>query len=381
MIIRTFVLILLFPSLLFSQVNIDNEIQKLAKSYLKNKPGALIIGVRNAGVNKVYYFGEVKGGSKQLPDNNSLFELGELSEIFTTTLYSELVFDKVISSDDALQKFLPENIKAPEYTSVICEPVDKEVNFSKDAGIHVSPYVCRPDTSFYPQPLILCYLANHTSGLPNYPDNRKQADDPFLNYSDQELFGFLKDYRFINSSDFKFRHSTLGMGILGFAMELKTGKEFNRLLKEKISTPLGITSTLIYKPAEDQKLLQGHNSKGKSVPHMHYGVLGSAIGISSNITDMMKILEANMLTEKSHIADIFAFNQKSRIKSGGKEYALGWRIKNHNAKSMVFNSGKTNGFASWIGLFRDERKGVVILSSVSKDATKLGEGIIDLLIK
>jgi D-alanyl-D-alanine-carboxypeptidase/D-alanyl-D-alanine-endopeptidase len=377
---KLLLLLLLIPSLTFSQ-GIDNEVKKIAKDYLKKKPGALIIGIRRGGQNKIYYFGEVKRGTHQLPDNNSLFELGELTEVFTAAIYSELAFDHVVSADDPLQKYLPEGVQSPQYAKIICEPVDKDVSFDKDNGIHISPYACRPDTSYSPQPVMLCYLANHTSGLPELPDNiNVKSNDPLANYSAEDLYSFLKHYQFVNRLVFDYRHSTLGIGILGHVMELKTGKKYNELLKEKISGPLGLTSCYIYKPEEDDRLLNGYTSKGSAAVHQHFGVLSGGKGVSANITDLMKVLEANMPTEKSHLADLFAFNQKTRIKSGGKEFALGWQIKKHNDKPVIFQQGKTTGFASYMGFLREDRAGVVILSSIAKDTDKAGTEILNLLM-
>ncbi|MEP7263464.1 MAG: serine hydrolase [Bacteroidota bacterium] len=365
----------------------EQKIKKLASSWLGKKSGGLIIGVRKGGLNKVYYFGETKPGTKEKPDNNSLFELGELTEIFTTTLYSELVFDKLIGADDPLQNFLPEEIQSPYYLKIICEPVAKDTRFDKDgkdgnAGIHFSPYVCRPDPKSVPQPVLLCYLVNHTSGLPEFPDNmNKSSKDPLAEYTVEELYSFLKDYQIINKEEFTYRYSLVGMGLLGHVMEKKSGMDYNDLLNQKIKTPLGLTSTFIYKKDDDSKLLTGFDSRGKMMEHMHYGVLKGSKGMCSTITDMMKTLEANMFSERGHLSEIFSYNQKSRIKlSNNNELALGWNIKTaDDGNKLTWKQGTTNGFSSYIGFYKDQGEGVVILSSISKDSKKMGEEIIDLL--
>lgn len=379
----------LFNHLLHAQDATEQKIKDIAAEWLGKKPGGLIIGVRKGGINKVYYFGETKPGSTQKPDNNSLFELGELTEIFTTAIYSELVFDKLITADDPLQNFLPEEIQSPYYLKVICEPVDKESQFDKDgkdgnAGIRFSPYVCRPDPKAAPQPVLLCYLANHTSGLPDLPGNINKNDkDPLAEYSEKELYAFLKDYQIINKEEFAYRYSTLGMGLLGYVMEKKSGKDYNELLNQKINAPLGMTSTFIYKKEDDARLLTGFNSKGKMVEHLHYGVLKGSKGMCSTITDMMLVLEANMYGHRGHLPEIFSFNHKSRINlSKGNDLALGWNLTHISETNLrTWKQGTTNGFSSYIALCKDLGTGVVILSSVAKDSKKLGEEIIELLNK
>ncbi len=381
--IRIIILYILFTTqILFGQETLEQKINTLSSSYLKGKSGSMIIGIRKGGQNKVYYFGETKSGTNQLPDNNSIYELAELTEVITTALYTELAFDGSIDADDPLQKYLPENVQSPVYLKIICEPAGKENHFHKDggSGINLSPNVCRPDPMSTPQPLLLCYLANHTSGLPEKPDNiKRKSKDPLLTYSADNLYDFLKTYQIINKQEYSYRHSMMGMGLLAHVLELKSGKNYNALFDEKIAKPLGLTSSFINSAENDIKLLIGHCRKGKEVPHLHYGVLAGGMGFCSNITDMMKLMEVNLLTEKSHLADIFAFNQKPRLKTCNDcEVALGWNIKitSQNNK-LIWQHGKTNGFASYVGFYKEKGYGVVILSSVSKDVKSIGEDILE----
>jgi serine-type D-Ala-D-Ala carboxypeptidase/endopeptidase len=374
--------LLLSQQLLFGQETLEQKINSLSSSYLNGKSGSLIIGIRKGGQNKVYYLGETKSGTNQLPDNNSIFELGELTEILTTALYTELAFDGSIDADDPLQKYLPEYAESPVYLKIICEPAGRSSHFDKDggSGINIAPNVCRPDPMSTPQPLLLCYLANHTSGLPEMPDNiKRKSKDPLLNYSADNLYAFLNSYQIINKQENSYRHSMMGIGLLAHVLELKSGKNYNALFDEKIARPLGLTSSFINSPEDDRKLLVGHSKNGKEVPHLHYGVISGAKGLCSNITDIMKVLEVNMLTENSHMADVFSFNQKPRIKTCNDcEVALGWNIKTTAANNkLIWQHGKTNGFASYMGFYKEKGYGIVILSSVSKDVQSLGEAILE----
>ncbi len=376
--------LLVLPFIGVSQT-VDEKIASLANDYLNGKPGALVIGIRKNGINKVYYFGETKEGNKTAPGNSSLFEIGELTEILTTALYSELAFDNVIDADDPLQKHLPKGINAPQYLKVICEPLDKDVHFDRDGSNHmtITPYVCRPDQNSEPQPMLLCYLANHTSGLPEMPDNvNSKSDDPFATYTADDLYKFLKGYEIINKVEYSYKHSSLGMGVLAHIIELKSGKTYNDFLNEKINQPLGLTSTYIYSIADDSKLLSGYNNRGSEMKHLHYGALGGAKGVSSNLTDMMKLMEVNLLTEKSHLATLFDYNQKGKALSNSqKDLALGWRTKNFSGNRMLYQKGKTNGFASYMSLIKNKGTGIVILSSVARDVDHLGEKILEEFLK
>src|SRR5690606_10625161 len=65
----------------------DRYVDSVALSYSrKGHTHALAIGIINAGKTSSFYYGETEKGNKQLPDENTLFEIGSVSKTFTATL-------------------------------------------------------------------------------------------------------------------------------------------------------------------------------------------------------------------------------------------------------------------------------------------------------
>jgi CubicO group peptidase (beta-lactamase class C family) len=88
--------------------------------------------------------------------------------------------------------------------------------------------------------ITLRHLVTHTSGLPHIVDNLnpKRADQPFANYTVEELNAFLSGYKLTRDPGTKFEYSSLGIGLLGHAIALKAGTNYESLVVYRICRPL-----------------------------------------------------------------------------------------------------------------------------------------------
>jgi len=370
-----------------SQTGIEIFSNKLASQYLGNRPGALVIGVYNNGVQQIFYYGETELHNGKKPDSTSVFELGSLTETFTSLLYADQVIKGKINEDDKLSNFLPVDVPAPVYQHVICEPYKTETGlYDNGSGdnmqLKFTPYICKPDTSTEPQPILLCYLSTHTSGLPDKPFNfhKKEKSNPYADYSTEDMYEFLRGYSMIQPIGFEYKHSEIGVAVLGKALSLKSGKDFETLLIENLLDRMQMNDTRIKLSEEmNKKFLSGYTQKGNPAPRWTGDVYAPVIGLHSTPGDMMKFLSLNISLNKSSVTNLLDYTHNPRIKSGklaepGIEVGLGWRINpaTEQYSSVVWQSGLTGGFASYIGFNEAEHVGVFVLSSVSEDVNDIG---------
>lgn len=371
-----------------AQTGIEIFSNKLASEYLKNKQGTLVIGVYNNGVQQIFYYGENELNNGKKPDSTSVFELGSLTETFTSLLYADQVIKGKIHEDDKLSNFLPVDVPAPVYQNVICEPYRSDVGSQYDNGsgdnlqLKFTPYICKPDTSNEPQPILLCYLSTHTSGLPDRPFNfhKKDKMNPYADYSTDDLYEFLRGYRMLEPIGFDYRHSEVGVAVLGKALSNKSGKDFETLLIENILDRMQMNDTRI-KLSEDQnkRFLTGYTVKGKAALRWTGDTYAPVIGLHSTPADMMRFLSFNISLNKSSVTNLLDYTHNPRIRSGkltdpGFEVGLGWKINpaTEQFKSVVWQSGLTGGFASYIGFNEAEHIGVFVLSSISEEVNEIG---------
>jgi serine-type D-Ala-D-Ala carboxypeptidase/endopeptidase len=361
-------------------------------SYLKKQSGALIIGIYDNGKETFYTYGETVRGNNTKPDINAIFEIGNITETFTCLLFADMSVRGIMHNDDQLQKYLPVNVPSPVYQPLICKPMDTnkdQIHGYRDddnMSVKISPYTCSPDSSFKPQPILLCYLSVHTSGLPDLPFNfhKKNNANPYADYNTEDLYDFLRSYRLTDPIGFDYKHSELGIALLGKAISLNAKKDYESILVESILDSMKMNDTRIILSANQQgRFLNGYDSKGKTAINRTYDVFAPVAGLHSSATDMMKFLSANLTMKKNYYSNILDYTHNARLTPGGiandeLEIAMGWKISriNKEAKPIVWQSGLTGGFSSYIGFVETSHTGVIILSSQSKNVNEIGEQIL-----
>jgi CubicO group peptidase (beta-lactamase class C family) len=125
------------------------------------------VGILKDGKITTYHYGEVKKGTAQIPNDNTLYEIGSVTKTFTALLLAQNIILKKAKLNGEINVFLPKEI---------------------------------PTLSFENKKITLEQLANHSSGLPRLPTNllnspNLQEENPYKNYSEKDLFDFLKNYQ------------------------------------------------------------------------------------------------------------------------------------------------------------------------------------------
>lgn len=377
------------------EATLRTRIDSLAGEQLKQTDGiGFIVGIYVNGEKHFYSYGANDPGTRDRADTSTIFEIGPLSETFTVVTYARLTIDGKIGYDDPLQKYLPVDVPSPVYQKIICSPMkDAENPFGIGDERHhtFTPYVCVPDASEKPQPILICYLATHTSGLPEYPQNLKTAkdkNDPFSRYSRQDLYDFLKNYSLLEPIGYDYRHSPLGISLLGHVLALHEKKSFEDVVTDNLLRPLGMTNTGIGVTENIKyKFINGYNPTGKSVPHWTYDVLAPSGAFHSSMGDMMRFLEAN-IGGKNELKNVLDYTHNPRVrlndhKTGLQEIALGWKVSPLGIESsrITWQGGITGGFASYVGFVETSHCGVVILSNCSVPLQEFGQKILQVLNK
>ncbi len=113
----------------------------------------------------------------------------------------------------------------------------------------------------------------------------------FANVGANDMSAFLGNYRI---ADLTPHYSPLDAGVLGVAVAHAYGGEFDAVLKEKILTPLGMSSTGF----DDAGLVDGH-AHGQVAAHWHFGALSGSAGLRSTLGDLLDFLQANLQPQQS----------------------------------------------------------------------------------
>lgn len=282
-------------------------------------------------------------------DENTVFEIGSVTKVFTGTLLAEAVRRGEVKLDDPVSKYLPATVKTPTRN-----------------GIEIT----------------LLELATHTSGLPRLPANfaPKNNENPYADYSVEQMYDFLSKYELTRGgSEGKYDYSNFGMGLLGHILSLRAKMSYEDLVKSRILQPLKMNDTTItLATAQKMRMAQGFDINGEESSLWDLPTLAGAGGLRSTAKDMAKFVAANIGLEKSNLSDILSVAHKlQRDVSPQMKIGLAWHILQRPDAEIVWHNGGTGGFKSFIGFIKAQKRGVVVLSNSTESVDDIGMNILD----
>ncbi len=297
----------------------------------------LVLGVMEAdGSTRIVSYGDAGPGAPPLgPD--SVFEIGSITKVFTATLLADMVRKGEVKLDNAAQAYAPAGMVLPKRS-------DKQIT--------------------------LANLSEQNSGLPRMPSNFRPANasNPYVDYTPEQLNAFLGGYALPRDIGATFEYSNLGVGVLGAILANKTGRSYEALVQERVLKPLNMTmSGITLSPAMQAALAKGHGPGGAVTANWDLPTLAGAGALRSNMTDMLKFLDANVGEPKSDLERAMRDAQAPRAPAGPTmQIGLNWlTMKTKGGGEIVWHNGGTGGYGSFIGFDPKRGVGIVLLSNRS----------------
>jgi D-alanyl-D-alanine-carboxypeptidase/D-alanyl-D-alanine-endopeptidase len=296
----------------------------------------IVIGVIEPAGRRVIAVGSA-GENRGAVDGNTVFEIGSITKVFTSLLLADMVERGEVALDDPVAKYLPSDVKMPERSG---------------------------------RAITLEDLARHRSALPRLPTNLNEGADPqnpYAHYSVKQLYTFLSGYELPRDIGAEFEYSNLGGGLLGHVLALRTGTDYETLVRTRICLPLGMQNTAIsLSPDMKSRLAEGHNGQFEPAQNWDLPTLAGAGALRSTATDMLSFLAAQLAYEDKGLASAIAASRSTWIPAGpGMEIALGWLKRPKKESEIIWHNGGTGGFRSFAGFGPKARTGLVVLTNVS----------------
>ncbi|MCY3555680.1 MAG: serine hydrolase [Gemmatimonadetes bacterium] len=371
------------------------------------------------GINRyVYAHGTLNRGTIRRVSGMTVFEIGQLSSLYTTAMLSLMVQRGDVNLTDEVSAYLPETVTVP----------------TTRAG----------------NPILIEHLATHTSGLPRLPDNlvSDDPDDPLKGYSVELMYAFLDRYAetqrdghafpfdfedpdsedpmdregesplapdsegslgrkaedrsdtpgrnvpeyrdgmegVIGTED-RYAYSDLGMGLLGHVLERAAGESYDQLIRVLLGDPLKLANTAnASTPSMRTYLATGHDDARRPVPSWSDTTLVGGTGLRSNLLDMMTLVSASMgiiyalpedFTEDDSTRYHASFDSlivaRHPTDEEDVQTALGWKVRqDERGRDIHWLTGRTNGFYAFAAFLKQWRKGVVVLSNSSASVEDIG---------
>ncbi|MCF8381899.1 MAG: beta-lactamase family protein [Bacteroidales bacterium] len=291
-------------------------------------------------------FGVKEAAGNDSIDCHTIFRLASVSKTITGVLAGILSEEKIIDLDDKVIDYIP--------------------GFKLKDSLNTYNLSIRE-------------ILSHTSGLvPHAYDNLVEAQVPFsvimdslyrVNISGEpgELYGY----------------QNVIFSLYDTISAIKTSKNFNELLQEKVFSPFGMANASAgFSPFfENENKAYPHAKHGGSFKKLElndrYYNTNPAAGINASISDMGQFLlslsgNENKVLNRNVPNEVFTPQVVSPLrwnylrkwgKVESKHYALGWRIIGYQGRQIAYHGGYVQGYQAEIALCMEEDFGIAFLTN------------------
>ena len=318
-------------------VALSEQMRRLLEGFVDGdrQSVGVVAGVTSAEGRVVVGYGRLSTDDPTQPDGDTVFEIGSITKVLTSTLLADLVSQGELGLDTPVQSLLGDKARIPARN-----------------GAEIT----------------LGHLATHSSGLPRLPDNFDPQDpaNPYVDYTVERLYAFLGDHELERGIGETVEYSNLGYGLLGHALALREGTNYEMLIRGRILEPLQMSDTAVeLTPSLRERLATGHDGRLRPTANWDLAALAGAGALRSTVNDLLTFLEANLGLRESPLREAMESARVPRREDPalGMDIGLGWIIAREGDREFVWHNGATGGYASFIGFDPEAGEGVVILSN------------------
>jgi serine-type D-Ala-D-Ala carboxypeptidase/endopeptidase len=365
------VLLLLLPlPAAFGETELtDSEIAKILEYRIKYSKGGvgLVAGIIDEHGTRIISYGKPGKDSTQTVNGDSVFEIGSISKVFTATLLADMIERGEMRLDDPLAKYLPPSVKVPKRNG-------REITL-KDLATHSSSLPRMPG-NFVPTGVMV------KSFLCPFCKFDGVVADLWARYSFEDTYEALSDLRLKRDIGSLFEYSNWGVALLGNVLSLRTGTDYEALLKARITEPLQMHDTAVkLTPRMSEHLAHGHDQNGKPQPNWDMPTFAGAGGIRSTANDLLKFVAVHLGFKDAPIS-------KAALRTHDRQYeccngehdveiGLGWFLEPQFEGTIITHTGGTAGYVTFMAFDRAKRKGVIVLSNSVLFIDDIGHHLLD----
>lgn len=326
-----------------------------------NKIPGVAVEIYDHGHPSSYYFGYANLSVKKKLTGNTIFELGAITQVFTSLLVAEQVNAGHAKLSDSITQYMPDAVYVP----------------NNPAASKAAPF----------NQVTLENLATYTAGLPSelpsQIQNRGQYPDYFVKWQPDAAIGT------------QWAYSNLSIGLLGEALEGMAHQNFNQMYRDKLLKPMGMHPIGIAVPETYlRNYAKGYDRSGNPVKPMQTWAFPAADGMKASGHDMLLFLKAALQLPGTPAAIVkaMALTETSFVHLDDKNQGLAWSIypnalsnqqalltpsamnlgpiaaqqlsgtaQQFDANALIEKTGATNSFGAFIALIPGQKSGVVIL--------------------
>ncbi len=283
-------------------------------------------------------YGKFSAADPSPPGENTIFEIGSITKVFTSILMCRLALEGKLDLDQPVSFHLPGFERLPDW---------------------ITPRA----------------LATHTSGLPRIPNGIKIADgaNPYAGIGEKELRQWVSARKiFAPPTPGKMAYSNLGVGLLGLALGKIHGAGYREALREHVLIPLGMKDTDTVLSAENRaRAAQPHGSFGREVPLWDFDALAGCGALKSTAADLILFSKAVIIAANGGVEPLSqAIRNSLEVQVPGAkpfvpDVCLGWlRVKDKETGIGIYHhDGGTGGSSSSLFICPDKNFAILCFAN------------------
>ena len=299
---------------------------------------SIVVGTIDESGTQFFSFGKTAFKNGKPADENTIYEIGSISKVFTSLVLAEMVDQGDIHLGDPIERHLPKGTKVPSYDG---------------------------------KKITIRHLATHASGLPGMPNNIglvSNPENPYLAYNEKLMLEFLSTCKLTRAPGVKYEYSNYATGLLGYILASKNKMTYEEMIKTFICEKWKMPNTTIsFSEKQKEKLAIGHTGKAMT-SNWDFDALAGAGAIRSNVNDMLGFLSFQMGLKETEMKSAVEVSQQLYFTQAGG-VALGWHF---HKNQYLWHNGGTGGYRSFTGFDPEKKRGIVILTNSGSSVDDLG---------
>lgn len=308
-----FLIALLALQIVYPQ-SLETQIDSVLTTVFKetDEPGAVFLVAKDGKsiYRKAFGKSNIELDVNMNPEN--VFQIGSMTKQFTAIAIMMLEEQGKLKVNDAISKYIPDYPNGNQIT------------------IH--------------------HLLTHTSGIKDFTKIKSIMSIAKQDMTPKELVDFFKDEPVDFQPGEKFEYNNSGYVVLGYIIELVSGKTYEDFIEKNIFEKLGMNNS---RYASDREIIKnrayGYHNRGELINKIHISLsIPYASGsLMSNVDDMLKwqnAIDNNVLISENTKEKVFA----KYTLNGGEQfnYGYGWHLKDSDGLETREHGGSVFGFKS-----------------------------------
>jgi serine-type D-Ala-D-Ala carboxypeptidase/endopeptidase len=295
----------------------------------------MVVGVISRQGRRIVSHGAFGITDKRPVAGDSIFGIASVSKSFTGLLLADAVRRREVKLNDLAALHLPKEIRLPERNG---------------------------------RKITLIDLATHTTGLPHDlpPDLRTIAQTKPPRDARPIMYDYLSKWTLPADIGSAFSYSNLDYGLIGIALEQRTGLSYDQLLRTRILDPLRMDDTGVsISPAQWERRAHPHTAELQPAPE--WSKPWSISVLQSTANDLLSFLSAAAglapTPLKSSFDAMLNVRRPAPMLGRGAEHAIGWYIHPAGGRPLIAHSGSGGGFGASIVYDPTAQIGVALLAN------------------